>query len=267
MFFQLNLRRILILLFAVCLIVRVGFIFGEKQVPVMWDARIYSSAAVGLIYYLQNGGAFGHPENYPAADSAFQQAQFDSYLNRYINGEQIEWLYYKKPTIAAAQEYIFISGPILPAYLSLIFWQNILPDFMVVRFLNAIIDSLCLILLFLVADNLFRRRAALLAALIIYSVPAVHNIDRNCLARSDHYFINFTLDLSDAALAAGWTEERPVSDGIDPRASRSDQADRNSSVCSFFGSGFSMNREMIYEADFFRYRKPRFPSLRLLFPG
>lgn len=132
----------------------------------MWDARIYSSAAVGLIYYIQNGGQFGHPEKYSSEDSAFQLAQFDTYLNQYITGEQIEWLYYNKPSMAAAQEYIFISGPLLPAYLAVIFWQNILPDFVVVRFINAIIDSLCLVVLFLIADSLFGRKSALLAALL-----------------------------------------------------------------------------------------------------
>ncbi len=166
MFSRLNLRQILIILFAVCLTVRLGFVIGKRQAPVMWDARIYSSAAVGLIYYLENGGQFGHPEKYSSSDSAFQQAQFDTYLNQYINGEQIEWLYYGKPSIAAAQEYIFISGPLLPAYLAAIFWQNIFPDFVVVRFINAIIDSFCLVLLFLIADSLFGRKSALLAGLL-----------------------------------------------------------------------------------------------------
>jgi hypothetical protein len=167
---DISLRRLLLILISFCLLSRLAFILIKPQTPVMWDARIYSSAAIGLIYYAQEGGEFGHPERCQADDSAFQRTQFDNYLARYIKGEQIEWLYYDRPTISQAQDYIFISGPILPLYLAAVFWQNIMPDFLMVRILNALIDSLSLLLLFLIADDLFGRRAALLAGImyIIY---------------------------------------------------------------------------------------------------
>jgi 4-amino-4-deoxy-L-arabinose transferase-like glycosyltransferase len=166
MFSNLRLRHLLIGLAVLSLIIKLGFIFGKKQTPVMWDARIYSSVALGLIYKIQDGGAFGHPEKLSSSDSAFQQGQFDIYLAKYVTGEQIDWLYYKRPTMATAQEYLFISGPILPAFLTIFIWQNIFSDFTLIRIANAIVDTFSVLLLFLIAHQLFGRRIGLLASFL-----------------------------------------------------------------------------------------------------
>ncbi len=142
--------------------------------PVMWDARIYSSAALGLLYYGGNGDTFGHPESRPAADSAIQRADFEKTMAKYIQGEQIEWLYYYRPTVSQAEEYIFIPGPIYPLYLALIFLLSIGATFIKVRILNAFVDGFCVMLLMHIAEQLFGRRESIMAGIAyIFYLPFI----------------------------------------------------------------------------------------------
>jgi 4-amino-4-deoxy-L-arabinose transferase-like glycosyltransferase len=163
---------LLVLFFAIGLLLRMIFILGKPQIPVMWDARIYTSAALGIIEYLGESGKFGHPKQIPPEDSFSQKTKFEFSIAKHIQGEQIEWLYYSKPTIALAQEYIFISGPVYPMLLAVVLWQDIFPDFDLGRFVNAVIDSLSIVLLMLIAGRLFGRREAVLAGIIcIFYTP------------------------------------------------------------------------------------------------
>ncbi len=159
-------KQVIILLAVICLITRLGFIFGAKQIPVMWDARLYSSAALGLIHYLDNSEQFGHPENLTRADSAHYQIEFTELMRDNIQGEQIEWLYYKVPTVQQAQDYIFLSGPVYPALLAFLF--SIVPsaEFTIVRIINAVVDSICVIFLMLIAFRLFGKTASIISGIL-----------------------------------------------------------------------------------------------------
>jgi 4-amino-4-deoxy-L-arabinose transferase-like glycosyltransferase len=171
---KMKFRTILLIFFVLGLGLRVIFIFGKPQIPVMWDARIYTSAALGIIEYLNGSDGFGHPERIPPDDSLAQKTKFEFSIAENIGGEQIEWLYYSKPTIPQAQEYIFISGPIYPILLAAVLWQNIIPDFDLGRFINALIDSLSVVLLMLIAFRLFGRREAIVAgAIYILYLPFI----------------------------------------------------------------------------------------------
>ncbi len=162
-------RKVLLGFFLASLIIRLLFIFVKDQPPVMWDARIYSSCAVGLLDYVENGGTYGHPERYQAADSLIHRAEFVTAMQKYIKGEWIEWLYYSQPNLAQAQEYIFLSGPVYPALLAAVFATNLSTDFEIVRVINCIVDSLSAVLLMMIAVRLFGRKIAVLAG-ILYAV-------------------------------------------------------------------------------------------------
>ncbi|MEW5923754.1 MAG: glycosyltransferase family 39 protein, partial [Candidatus Zixiibacteriota bacterium] len=171
---HLKFKQILYVLIAVCLIVRFTFILAVQQLPVMWDARIYSSAAIGLIHYLNKPDRFGHPENDTSADSTFFRAQFEYEMKNLIQGEQINWLYYTVPTSTEAQDFLFLSGPIYPIYLAVLFYVCPAGDFILVRILNVLIETLCLLLLVLIARRLFGERAAFLAGLLyIFYLPFI----------------------------------------------------------------------------------------------
>ncbi len=159
-------KQVLLIFFLLCLGIRLIYVHTQRQLPVMWDARIYSSAALGLIHYFSMSERFGHPELDSPADSALSQGRFIGTMDKYIQGEKIEWLHYKIPTIARAQHYLFLSGPVLPAYLAIIFLTDFGNDFAAVRTANAILDSLCMLLLMLVAVRLTGKRAAILAGIL-----------------------------------------------------------------------------------------------------
>ncbi len=143
------------------------YIYTTEPVPVMWDARIYSSAAVGLLHYFDEGGSFGHPERLPTeTDSTASEHLFLADMEHYIKGERIEWLYYDIPTIEETQDYLFISGPVYPAFLAAVFLTDFAVDFMVVRTFNAVIDGFCVVLVMLIAAMLFDRRTAILAGIL-----------------------------------------------------------------------------------------------------
>jgi len=147
-------------------LVRLIFVFAVEQIPVMWDARIYSSAALGLLHYIKNPDRFGHPEKDSSADSVFYRAQFEHTMKENIEGEQIEWLYYDIPTATEAHDYLFLSGPVYPFYLAALFFISPGGDFMLIRLLNVLLDVLCLLFLVLIARELFGDRTGLLAGLI-----------------------------------------------------------------------------------------------------
>ncbi len=156
-------RRIPLILAVVCVVMRLMFVFTVVPIPVMWDARIYSSSAVGLIHTVSEGGEFGHPETLSSADSVISRNLFLNSMNNAIKGEKIEWLYYAVPTLAEAQDYLFLSGPVYPIWLALVFLQDIGSDFVAVRVSNCFIDGLCALLVMLIALRLFGSKAAVMA--------------------------------------------------------------------------------------------------------
>jgi len=171
---QSNFKKYLYILLAAGLLIRFIFVFAIEQVPVMWDARIYSSAALGLLHYVKNSDRFGHPELDSSADSTFYRAQFETTMRDNIQGEQIEWLYYDVPTVTEAHDYLFLSGPVYPTYLAALFYVCPDGDFMLVRILNVLIDTLCMLLMMLIARELLGNRTALLAGLIyVFYLPFI----------------------------------------------------------------------------------------------
>ncbi|MDD4052432.1 MAG: glycosyltransferase family 39 protein, partial [candidate division Zixibacteria bacterium] len=151
--------RLWIVIFLIALISRIVFLEAGKQLPVFWDARIYTSAAIGLLGYVDRDDSFARGASTPA--------DFQKYYRQYLAGEEIDWLYYQVPTLAEAQKYLFYSGPVYPAIMAAIFtlpWSN---DFQAVRWFNAVIDSLSVVILAMAAFLIWRnRRAAIIAAIV-----------------------------------------------------------------------------------------------------
>lgn len=151
--------RLWVAIFLIALVSRMLFLEVGRQLPVFWDARIYVSAAVGLLGYADRGGTFGDGES--------TQKDFQQYYERYLAGEDIAWLYYSPPTLTEAQQYLFYSGPVYPTIMAAIFavpWTN---DFQAVRWFNAVVDSVSLLLIAITAFLIWRsRRAAIIAAVI-----------------------------------------------------------------------------------------------------
>jgi 4-amino-4-deoxy-L-arabinose transferase-like glycosyltransferase len=159
-------RHVLLVLFAICVIARLAFVFGTEQIPVMWDARIFVSAAIGLISYVDEGGEFGHPQADSKENLKSLRKQFDDYIKQYISGEQIEWLYYPPFTRRESQENLFWSGPLVTAALAAMFFLSPVSDFMVVRTVNALVGGLCLVLLMLITKSLFGKGTSILAGIM-----------------------------------------------------------------------------------------------------
>ncbi len=151
--------RLWVVIFLIALVSRLIFLEAGKQLPVFWDARLYASAAIGLLGHLDR--------NDPFARGSSSQDDFRQYYNRYLAGEEIDWLYYQPPTLAEAQKYLFYSGPVYPTIMAAIFvlpWSN---DFQAVRWFNAVIDSLSVVFLAMAAFLIWRsRRAAILTAIV-----------------------------------------------------------------------------------------------------
>ena len=149
--------------FLIALFSRLAFVNLAEQLPVFWDARLYASAAIGLLGYVDRDEPFGKGEN--------SDQDFGRYYVKHLDGEDIRWLYYKVPTLAESQKYIFYSGPVYPAILAVIFalpWDN---DFQAARWLNAFLDSLSIILISMLVFMLWGRIPALAAALIQLIYP------------------------------------------------------------------------------------------------
>lgn len=134
-------------------------VFGVN-LPVMWDARRYVGAALALISYVDTSGpdAVDNPE----AD----REAFDYYYQKYIQGEKIDWLYYRPLRLQQARDDVFFSGPLYPAALAVLFAISPVADFTVARLFGIVGDILALWLLILIAIRLVGRRSALVAGLL-----------------------------------------------------------------------------------------------------
>jgi len=151
--------RLWVIVFLLALISRLIFLEAGKQLPVFWDARIYVSAAIGLLGYADRDD--------PSAGGETTQNDFRQYYERYLAGEDIDWLYYQPPTLAEAQKYLFYSGPVYPTIMAAIFvlpWSH---DFQAVRWFNAVIDSLSLVIVAMTALMIWRRRRAAIIAAVV----------------------------------------------------------------------------------------------------
>ncbi|MEZ5359110.1 MAG: hypothetical protein R3F48_09805 [Candidatus Zixiibacteriota bacterium] len=141
---------IFILLLA--LVCRIGFLFFSDQLPVFWDARLYVSASLGLL------GSIDSDQPFAEGDGG-QAAYWDTY-KKFLEGEDIEWLYYSSPTMAEAQKYIFYSGPVYPMLMAAVFAFPLPNDFMAVRLLNSLLDSLAIVFISIIAFIIWRNLIA-----------------------------------------------------------------------------------------------------------
>ncbi|MCK5126513.1 MAG: glycosyltransferase family 39 protein [candidate division Zixibacteria bacterium] len=178
-------RSIWIIIFLLSLTSRFIFITFSDQLPVFWDARLYTSSALGIIGYIERDDAF--------ADST---AGLDEYREQYtknLSGEDIDWLYYKPPTLSEAQKFVFYSGPVYPAIMAAIFILPLPNDFQAVRYFNAIIDSLAILFLSITALLIFHRKWAiwLVASLQLIYLPLIITCGILGLETITSFFISF----------------------------------------------------------------------------
>lgn len=152
-------RRAIFLALALSLIIRVGFLAFGDVLPVMWDARRYVAAGLGLISLVD------HSVSQEVTSERQDRYRFKYYYDEYIQGEKIEWLSYTPHTLTQAREELFFSGPLYPFFISLIFYLAPLADFTFVRLLGILFDLGANLLLILVGIRLAGRLPALLAGL------------------------------------------------------------------------------------------------------
>lgn len=154
-------KRWLIYILIFAAILRFGFLLFGDILPVMWDARRYVGASIGLISYIDT------PENDDYTSGKYNdRAEFLKYQEKYIQGEQIEWLYYKPFTLTQARDEIFIAGPTYPLFMAAVLMITPVEDFTVIRFLNILLDLTALLLLMLIAYRLTNRLTAIIAGFI-----------------------------------------------------------------------------------------------------
>lgn len=155
-----NFRNRILIILLVSFLFRFGFfLFGDK-LPVMWDARRYVSAAIGLVSYVDSSG------DIPFENERDDRYRFKHYLDKYIQGEQIEWLSYTPFTLTEARNEIFIAGPMYPAIIGTIIYFAPASDFDIIRIFNIILDVLANLLLMLIGLRLIGKNASLIAGFI-----------------------------------------------------------------------------------------------------
>jgi len=183
-------RRWIYLLLILAATMRLGFLLTGDVLPVMWDARRYACAAVGLIALVTDG----MPP--PVEDERADRYAFKHYYEKYIQGEPIDWQYYAPSTLTQARDDLFFSGPLYPAMLAVVFYLAPLSDFTFARLLGIIFDLLSVLLIVLVAVRLVGRRAAVISGLV-YAVyfPFVLTSTMLLLETSTSFFILLDLYL------------------------------------------------------------------------
>ncbi|MFH1373166.1 MAG: glycosyltransferase family 39 protein [bacterium] len=153
-------RRRVILILVLSLGLRLGFLMFGDLLPVMWDARRYVAASIGLISLVDDSGAG------PVVSEREDRLQFDHYCRKYIQGEQIEWLFYQPHTLTQAREDMFFSGPLYPGLLAVILLLAPTEDFTFARLLGVLLDALSTLLIIGIGLRLVGRKAALIASLL-----------------------------------------------------------------------------------------------------
>ena len=156
-------RRYVLAILAVALVLRVGYLAFGEVLPVMWDARRYAAAGLALISLVDHSAPAG------AATEHDDRYRFRHYYEKYIQGEQIEWLSYAPHTLTQAKEELFFSGPLYPLVLAAVFFAAPAADFTVARTVGVLCDLLANVLLIAICVRLVGRRAALIAG-AIYAV-------------------------------------------------------------------------------------------------
>lgn len=155
-------RRAVTIILIASVVLRLGYLIFGEILPVMWDARRYAAAGIGLISLVDSSG----PD---VTDERDDRYRFKHYYEKYIQGEQIEWLSYTPHSLTEAREEIFFSGPLYPFVLAIVFFLSPVADFTVARLLGIGFDVAANLLLILIGVRLVGRKGALIAG-AIYAV-------------------------------------------------------------------------------------------------
>lgn len=156
-------RQWVYLILVLSALFRFGFLIFGDVLPVMWDARRYAAAAIGLLSYVDPSGAA------PVGDERADRHGFKRYCDKYIQGESIEWQYYNPHTLTQARGDLFYGGPLYPLVLAIVFYLAPVADFTCVRVLGILQDLLANLLVILIARRLAGQGASIVAG-IIYAV-------------------------------------------------------------------------------------------------
>ncbi len=153
-------RRWIIGLVLLSAILRLWFLFYGDVLPVMWDARRYSAAALGLISFVDGANAPTKPEEKESPN------RLKYYNDKYIQGEQIVWKPYSPSTLKAARNDILIGGPLYPLVLATVFYVSPASDLFVARSVGVLMDLTSTLLILLIAARLVGRKAAIVVGII-----------------------------------------------------------------------------------------------------
>ncbi len=137
------------MIFIIAFICRVGFLYVGNPLPVMWDARLYVSASLGILGYFEHDA--------PYAEGEGGGEEYSDLYQKHLSGEYIDWLYYGAPTLPEAQKYIFYSGPVYPVIMAAIIAIPLPNDFHVIRVVNSLMDSLSVVFLAVIALIIWKR--------------------------------------------------------------------------------------------------------------
>jgi len=154
-------RRSIFVILIVAAVLRLAFLFWGEVLPVLWDARRYSSAGIALLSYLDGVET--------SLDTDADRQLFKEYHDKYIQGESINWLFYETYTLSQAREELFFAGPLYPAFLAVIMYLAPVSDFTFVRLVTIGLDIISVSLLMLIAVRLVGRKASLLSG-VIYAI-------------------------------------------------------------------------------------------------
>ena len=152
-------RKKIYIVILISILFRFGFLLFGDILPVMWDARRYVSASIGLISYIDDSGDVAYQT--PLQD----RERFLYYTDKYIQGEQIEWLKYRPFRLTEARNEIFIGGPLYPMLCGAIIYLSPVADFTLIRIVNILLDVLANLLLILIAVRLIGRKGAIIAGI------------------------------------------------------------------------------------------------------
>lgn len=150
-------QRPAIVIFVAALAVRLVYLAFWSQPPVQFDARQYVSVAAAAPL------AVTHPSLWNDT-TARDDISLSRLMNDFIADEQISWFPYEPPSFGQALDWLFFSGPTYPAFLSTVFHITPFQDFWIVRVLQAMLDSLTAVLIWMVMRRLISLRGAWVAA-------------------------------------------------------------------------------------------------------
>jgi 4-amino-4-deoxy-L-arabinose transferase-like glycosyltransferase len=144
----------------VAAVLRLGFLCFGEVLPVMWDARRYAAAAIGVIARVDSS-------ELPDGDTAREDGEaFQRYYRKYIQGEEIDWMHYRPHKLSQARDELYTSGPVYPTIMAVLFAVVPTGDFTAARLFTIAGDVAATLLLILVAVRLVGKRAALIAGLL-----------------------------------------------------------------------------------------------------